>query len=334
MPSISLQVMFATPMKTVLPAIVLFAVASEYTQATPPVLSLTQAALQKIDADIKPDHYDIARADLDGDGKEDVLALMNGKSGYCGSGGCTLFILKATEEGFASIGSVKVVSRPVYLRKSISNGHRDLLVSVRGGGASPGLAALAFDGSGYPVSPGEANARKQDDDTVLFAADSAVFVATQELQGMTFKVTSSGGTVTITPSGLEIDNSPVTVAVKDVVNRAEAGDINADGSPEIYIYAAETTGEMRASLIAFGTNRKKSMTPIYLPPLEDDAKNAKGYRGHDEFAVVEGIIARRFPIFPEDASKTEPTGRMRQLQYKLVAGEAGWILKLDKDIEF
>lgn len=321
-------------MKTVLPAIVLFAVASEFTQATPPVLSLTQAALQKTDADIKPDHYDIARADLDADGKEDVLALMNGKSGYCGSGGCTLFILKATEDGFTSIGSVKVVSRPIYLRKNISNGHRDLLVSVRGGGAAPGLAVLASDGSGYPVSPGEANARKQADDTVLFADDAAVFVAAPELQGITFKVTSSGGMVTIAPSGLEIDNTPASVEVKGVVNRAEVGDINADGSPEIYIYAAETTGDMRASLIAYSTNRKKSMTPIYLPPLEDDTRNSKGYRGHDDFAVVEGIIARRFPIFPEDTSKTEPTGKMRQLQYKLVAGEAGWILKLDKAIEF
>ena len=321
-------------MKTTLLAIALFAVVTDFTQATPPVLSLTQAALQKIDPEIKPDHYDIARADLDADGKEDVLALMNGKSGYCGSGGCTLFIMKGKEDGFASIGSVKVVSRPIYLRKNSSHGHRDLLVTVRGGGATPGLAALAFDGSSYPVSPGEPNAQKQPDDTVLFADDTAVFVATQELQGITFKVTSSGGTVTITPSGLEIENTPASVEVKGIVVRAETGDINADGSPEIYVYAAEPTGDMRGSLIAYGTNRKKSMTPIYLPPLEDDAKNAKGYRGHDEFAVVEGIIARRFPIFPEDASETEPTGRMRQLQYKLVAGEAGWILKLDKAIEF
>jgi hypothetical protein len=321
-------------MKTAFPAIALFSIASGFTQATPPVLSLAQAALQKIDPEIKPDHYDIARADLDADGKEDVLVLMNAKSGYCGSGGCTLFILKAMEDGFASLGSVKVVSRPIYLRKNSSHGHRDLLVSVRGGGATSGLAALAFDGSSYPVSPGEPNALKQPDDTVLFADDAAVFVATQELQGITFKVISSGGSVTITPSGLEIDNTPASVEVEGMVNRAEVADINADGSPEIYVYAAEPTGDMRASLIAYSTNRKKSMTPIYLPPLEDDAKNAKGYRGHDEFAVVEGIIARRFPIFPEDASKTEPTGRMRQIQYKLVAGEAGWILKPDKAIEF
>lgn len=78
---------------------------------------------------------------------------------------------------------------------------------------------------------------------------------------------------------------------------------------------------------------RPSMKVSFLA-LEDDARNTKGYRGRDEFAVVEGIIARRFPLFPKDRSKTEPTGKMRQIQYKLVAGEAGWLLKPDKVIEF
>ncbi len=63
------------------PLLSLLALAS-LAHATPPVLPLTQAAVQKVDPDIKPDHYDIARTDLNADGKEDVLALMNGKSGY------------------------------------------------------------------------------------------------------------------------------------------------------------------------------------------------------------------------------------------------------------
>jgi hypothetical protein len=42
-------------------------------------------------------------------------------------------------------------------------------------------------------------------------------------------------------------------------------------------------------------------------------------------AVVESEFAHRFPI---------GEGRMRQLQYRLVAGEAGWILKFDRMTEF
>lgn len=164
------------------------------------------------------------------------------------------------------------------------------------------------------------------------------FETTQTLQGITFTVTSlnapTANSVTVIPAGLEIDNSPITIQADGVVTGAEVGDINADGSPEIYIYSVEPTGEQRATLIAFSANRKKSLSPIHLPALEDDAKSAKGYRGRDEFAVVEGIIARRFPIFPEDRSKMEPTGKMRQIQYKLIAGEAGWRLRPDKIIEF
>ena len=293
-----------------------------------------QAAMQVIDATIKPNHYDLARADLDADGIDDVLALMNGKSGYCGSGGCTLFVFKAGANGLSKVGAVKIVSRPIYLRKNTHHGFRDLLVSVRGGGATPGLAALEFDGSSYPVSPGETKVGKQDDDAVLFADDAAGFEATRELQGITFKVTSAANQVTITPSGLEIDNSPVSAELKGIVKNVEVGDINADGSPEIYVFTAETSGGQRAGLIAYSTNKKKSLSAIYLSPLEDDAKNVKGYRGHDDMAVVEGIIARRFPIFPDDAAKAEPTGKTRQLQYKLKAGEAGWVLKLDKVVEY
>jgi hypothetical protein len=167
---------------------------------------------------------------------------------------------------------------------------------------------------------------------------ATAFETTQTLQGITFKVTSpnapTANSVTVTPAGLETDNSPITVEVGGIVTGAEVGDINADGSPEIYIYIAEPSGDKRATLIAFSANRRKSLSQIYLPALEDDAKNAKGYRGRDEFAVVEGIIARRFPLFPEDKSKTEPTGKMRQIQYKLVAGEASWMLRIDQVVEF
>ena len=167
---------------------------------------------------------------------------------------------------------------------------------------------------------------------------ATAFETTQALQGITFKVTSpnapTANSVTVTPVGLEIDNSPITVEADGIVTGAEVGDINADGSPEIYIYIVEPTGDQRATLVAFSANRKKSLSQISLPALEDDAKNAKGYRGRDEFAVVEGIIARRFPLFPEDRSKTEPTGKMRQIQYKLVAGEASWMLRIDQVVEF
>ena len=51
--------------------------------------------------------------------------------------------------------------------------------------------------------------------------------------------------------------------------------------------------------------------------------------GHDEFAVGEGTLVGRFPVYREGDKNAEPTGGTRQLQYKLEAGEAGWALRKD-----
>jgi hypothetical protein len=74
------------------------------------------------------------------------------------------------------------------------------------------------------------------------------------------------------------------------------------------------------------------LSQITLPDL--DAARSKGCRGGDEYAVVEGILGRRFPIYPDAPSKSKPTGKMRQIQYKLHPREAGWLLKVDKVMEF
>lgn len=302
-------------------------------QAASPDLTFTQAALQKIDPDIKPDHYDIARTDLDGDGKEDVLALMNGKSSYRGSGGATVFILKGTADGLQSLGSVKVVNEPIYARKSTRNGMRDLLVTVSGGGAKPGLSALQFSGSAYPPSPGEASAKLEETDTVLFAEPMPPLDQKAELQGITFQVFSpnnrSGNRLTVTPAGLGTDNTPIEMDISGIITRIEVADINVDGSPELYVYGFDGKSQ---TLLAWSANRKKSLSQITLPDL--DAAQSKGYRGRDEYAVVEGILARRFQIYPNDQPESKPTGKTRQIQYKLHAGEAGWILKVDKAFEF
>lgn len=301
--------------------------ATSSVQAMPQLHALAQAALQKVDADIKPDHYDIARGDLNDDGVEDVFALMNDKSGYRGSGGTTLFVMKGYGERFEVLGKTRVVQTPIYLRKSTHKGYRDILVSVSGGGATPGFSPITFDGTAYSNSPGDERVEKNETDKVLFD-DVKPFNQTLSLQGIMFKVTSpnssSGNKITITPSGLESDNTPITVEAAGLVKGAETGDLNADGSPEIYIYAGD-------SIIAYAANKKKSLSQITLPEL---GENSKGYRGGDAFSVLEGVLGRRFPIYPEDREKSEPTGKLRQIQYKLAAGEAGWLLKVDKVTEF
>jgi hypothetical protein len=146
--------------------------------------------------------------------------------------------------------------------------------------------------------------------------------------GISFHVTSpntqNGNTVTITPTGLQADNSPIIRPIDGLVIGAEVADLNADQSPEIYVYGRSPEPQCRGLLVAYSANKRKSLSEIYLPPLTDEKGGSPGYHGHDEMAVLEGVLGRRFPV----------AGKMRQLQYKLVPGEAGWVLKLDKVIEY
>jgi hypothetical protein len=169
-------------------------------------------------------------------------------------------------------------------------------------------------------------------------AIGAPFDRILELLGIRFHVTSANsGSVNmlhIVPAGLEIDNSPVVRKIDGMVTGAEVADINSDGSPEIYVYVTSVGSGSYGSLVAYSANQRKSLSEIYLPPLSEDKLASKDYRGHDEYAVLEGVLGHRFPVYRDTDTNAKPTGGTRQLQYKLIRGEAGWILKVDKMVEY
>ncbi len=96
-------------------------------------------------------------ADLDGDGKEEILAYIMGPS-YCGTGGCQLRIFKFQEVAnngiaFTPIAKMTVADLPIGMLNSKTNGYADLAVTVRGGGGSSGVALVPFDGANYAANP-------------------------------------------------------------------------------------------------------------------------------------------------------------------------------------
>lgn len=138
-----------------------------------------------------------------------------------------------------------------------------------------------------------------------------------------------GTRVTITPLGMSASNEPVTQVFAASVTGAESDDLDADGFPEVYVYLSSADGSRRGDVFAVASNKGKSASPITLPSLSDVPANAEGYTGGDEFAVLEGVLGRRFPVQGADGAK-----KTRQLQYKLVPGEAGWQLRVDRTSEF
>lgn len=159
-----------------------------------------------------------------------------------------------------------------------------------------------------------------------------------QLQGITFRVSSANNsslnTLTIQPGGLKLGNKPIAVEIDGTVTDAEAADLDGNGSPEIYVYINSAGSGSYGSLVAYAVNNGKSITPIYMSPISDDTVNSTGYMGHDEFRIVELTLVRRFPIYLKGDTNARPSSGTRQLQYKLVAGEAGWILQLDRVLEY
>lgn len=169
-------------------------------------------------------------------------------------------------------------------------------------------------------------------------SNSHAFDKKFNLQGITFHIicpnNGSLNTLEIKPYGLEIDNTIIKKEIDGVVTGAEIADMNGDGSAEIYVFTHSAGSGSYGDVVAYSANNKKSLSGIYLPPLADDKLNSPGYMGHDEFTVIESSLARRFLIYKKGDSNANPTGGMRQLQYKLVAGEATWQLKLVKSTSF
>jgi hypothetical protein len=159
-----------------------------------------------------------------------------------------------------------------------------------------------------------------------------------QLQGVRFQLSSANDAsvneLKIVPAGLSGGNTPIIRGVDGQVSDAELADLDADGAPELYVYIQSAGSGSYGSLLAFDTNRRRSLSEITLPPLTDAPGADKGYMGHDQFAVVEGTLVRRFPVYRDGDTNAAPSGGMRQLQYKLKAGETGKRLVVDRLVEY
>ena len=174
--------------------------------------------------------------------------------------------------------------------------------------------------------------------TSIFGEETKDYSKTLSLQGATFnlKATKLGSinnlNILAEYSGHKIFES--NREIEGTLQAAEAADLNSDGSPEIYIYLTSAGSGSYGSLVAYAVNKKKSLSEIFLPDIMAGPKLSKGYRGHDEFSIVENSLARRFPIYKDSDTNSKPTGGIRQIEYKLLPGEAGWVLRVKNSTDF
>jgi hypothetical protein len=131
----------------------------------------------------------------------------------------------------------------------------------------------------------------------------------------------NANSLSIKPVGFKSEAREVNLELKARIISAEIDDLNQDGFVDLIIYIQESTG--KKNLFCVSSKNDEAMMPIYFPDITNDAQLSKGYRGADEYKLVEGILFRKFPIYNSDTTIKEPTKKIRQIMYRVMEGDRG-----------
>lgn len=90
--------------------------------------------------------------DLNQDNNPEAIAYLVG-SFSCGSGGCTTLVFTPSGNGLQLVSRITVSNPPIVVSNETTNGWKNLVFPVSGGGVEPGYHVLQFDGQHYPTNP-------------------------------------------------------------------------------------------------------------------------------------------------------------------------------------
>jgi hypothetical protein len=131
--------------------------------------------------------------------------------------------------------------------------------------------------------------------------------------------------VSITPLGFDKEMREFSFEVKGRITRGEVDDINRDGFPDLVFYVFSNDSIPRGSVVGITSEKNETVVPVSFPDIFDDPKLRVGYKGNDQFFLMEGILVRRFPVYPVEGAPANAQGGnlIRQIQYNVVPGERG-----------
>lgn len=95
-----------------------------------------------------PARYIHGRADLNGDGRAEVLVFLMG-SFFCGTGGCNLMLFTEDKGRYTLVKDFPISRPPVIVSPQRTRGWNDLIRVESGGGAAPTYVRHSFDGKTY-----------------------------------------------------------------------------------------------------------------------------------------------------------------------------------------
>jgi hypothetical protein len=102
------------------------------------------------------------------------------------------------------------------------------------------------------------------------------------------------------------------------VAKAEIDDLNSDGYPDLIMYVFTDSGAVFGTVYSFINKGNKTVVPCFLPDPMMDGKINEGYKGRDQYSLMQGYLLEKFPIYKTGDDKDKPSGGTRVILYQLV----------------
>ena len=132
----------------------------------------------------------------------------------------------------------------------------------------------------------------------------------------------------IRPVGFENTARDLAFYIKGRVVKAEIDDLNNDNYPDLVVYIFSGSNAEFGTVYVFASEENKSISPFGLPDAMLDGKLKIGYKGYDQFTLIQGRLLREYPIYKDGDAKGKPTGGKRIVQYSVVPGGGGYQFKV------
>lgn len=125
----------------------------------------------------------------------------------------------------------------------------------------------------------------------------------------------------VRPVGFDNQAREMSFMLRGRVAKAEIDDLNGDGYPDLVLYVYMDSSANFGTVYAFVSKANKSITGCVLPDPMMDGKINEGYKGHDQFSLMEGYLLDKFPVYKQGDDKDKPSGGTRVILYQLVPDE-------------
>jgi hypothetical protein len=135
--------------------------------------------------------------------------------------------------------------------------------------------------------------------------------------------------LSIKPVGFDNSAHEMDFYIKGRIAKVDIDDLNNDTYPDLVVYLYTGDDGVFGTVYAFMSSENKSIIPVALPDVMLDGKIKDGYKGHDQFSLLEGLLMQQFPIYKPGDDKDKPTGGKRVVQYQVVdAGDGSYKFKV------